>query len=207
MACTEPIEEIVKNRHGELAGLIIEPLMQAAAGMIPQPPGYLKRIRDLCTRFKVLLIADEVATGFGRTGTMFACEHEMITPDPCPLRGARRSDGSPGRCPRGPNGVPKNSSIRSRSSSGTGELAVRFSCMTVVMFTTAGVTCFATSAKPFPGAVMPTGMAFGDSASDACDTVSEWPPQSRAPLRRPIPIPGPIDRCKRDDMFPPFTCL
>lgn len=81
MACTEPIEEIVKNRHGELAGLIIEPLMQAAAGMIPQPPGYLKRIRDLCTRFNVLLIADEVATGFGRTGKMFACEHEGVTPD------------------------------------------------------------------------------------------------------------------------------
>ena len=81
MACMEPIEDILKNRHRELAGVIIEPLMQAAAGMIPQPPGYLKRIRELCTRFKVLLIADEVATGFGRTGRMFACEHEGVTPD------------------------------------------------------------------------------------------------------------------------------
>lgn len=81
MACIEPIEDILQNRHRELAGLIIEPLMQAAAGMIPQPPGYLKRIRELCTRFNVLLIADEVATGFGRTGTMFACEHEGVTPN------------------------------------------------------------------------------------------------------------------------------
>ncbi len=81
IACVEPIEDIVKNRHRELAGLVIEPLMQAAAGMIPQPPGYLKRIRELCTRFNVLLIADEVATGFGRTGKMFACEHESVTPD------------------------------------------------------------------------------------------------------------------------------
>ena len=81
MACMEPIEDIVKRRHRDLAGVIIEPLMQAAAGMIPQPPGYLKRIRELCTEFKVLLIVDEVATGFGRTGKMFACEHEGVTPD------------------------------------------------------------------------------------------------------------------------------
>ena len=81
MACIDPIEEILKTRYRELAGLIIEPIMQAAAGMIPQPPGYLKRLRELCTRFNVLLIADEVATGFGRTGKMFACEHEGVTPD------------------------------------------------------------------------------------------------------------------------------
>jgi adenosylmethionine---8-amino-7-oxononanoate aminotransferase len=81
MACIEPIEAIIKRRHRELAGLIIEPLMQAAAGMIPQPPGYLKRIRELCTKYHVLLIADEVATGFGRSGKMFACEHEGVTPD------------------------------------------------------------------------------------------------------------------------------
>ncbi|MBL8036495.1 MAG: adenosylmethionine--8-amino-7-oxononanoate transaminase [Nitrospira sp.] len=81
IACIEPIEEIVKSRHRELAGVIIEPLMQAAAGMIPQPPGYLKRIRTLCTQFNLLLITDEVATGFGRTGKMFACEHEGVTPD------------------------------------------------------------------------------------------------------------------------------
>jgi adenosylmethionine-8-amino-7-oxononanoate aminotransferase len=81
MACIDPIEQIFKSRHTELAGFIIEPLMQAAAGMIPQPAGYLKRIRELCTKYGVLLIADEVATGFGRTGRMFACEHEGVTPD------------------------------------------------------------------------------------------------------------------------------
>lgn len=81
MACLDPIERILKNRHRELAGLIIEPLVQAAAGMITAPPGYLKKIRELCTRYHVLLIADEVATGFGRTGKMFACQHEGVTPD------------------------------------------------------------------------------------------------------------------------------
>ncbi|MBH0201866.1 MAG: adenosylmethionine--8-amino-7-oxononanoate transaminase [Nitrospira sp.] len=81
MACIEPIEQIFKIRHRELAGFIIEPLMQAAAGMIPQPSGYLTRLRELCTQYKILFITDEVATGFGRTGTMFACEHEKITPD------------------------------------------------------------------------------------------------------------------------------
>ncbi|MGQ0665598.1 MAG: adenosylmethionine--8-amino-7-oxononanoate transaminase, partial [Nitrospiraceae bacterium] len=81
MACLDPIERILKTRHRELAGFIIEPLMQAAAGMIPQPAGYLTRIRKLTTKYQVLLIADEVATGFGRTGKMFACQHERITPD------------------------------------------------------------------------------------------------------------------------------
>jgi adenosylmethionine-8-amino-7-oxononanoate aminotransferase len=81
MACIEPIERILKRRHDEIAGLIIEPLVQAAAGMLTAPPGYLKRIRDLCTTYQVLLIADEVATGFGRTGRLFACEHEGVTPD------------------------------------------------------------------------------------------------------------------------------
>ncbi|HSC57231.1 MAG TPA: aminotransferase class III-fold pyridoxal phosphate-dependent enzyme, partial [Nitrospira sp.] len=81
LACLDPVETILKQRHRELAGFIIEPLIQAAAGMITQPAGYLKRIRDLCTKFNVLLIADEVATGFGRTGTMFACQQEGVTPD------------------------------------------------------------------------------------------------------------------------------
>jgi adenosylmethionine-8-amino-7-oxononanoate aminotransferase len=81
MACLDPIERIIKERHRELAGFIIEPLVQAAAGMVTAPPGYLKRVRELCTRYHVLLIADEVATGFGRTGKMFACQHEGVTPD------------------------------------------------------------------------------------------------------------------------------
>jgi len=81
IACLEPIEDMLKQRHREIAGLIIEPLVQAAAGMLTAPPGYLTRIRDLCSRYHVLLIADEVATGFGRTGRMFACDHEGVTPD------------------------------------------------------------------------------------------------------------------------------
>lgn len=81
MACLGPIEQVLKTRHRELAGFVIEPLIQAAAGMIAQPSGYLKRIRELCTTYNVLLIADEVATGFGRTGKMFACQHEGVTPD------------------------------------------------------------------------------------------------------------------------------
>lgn len=81
MACIEPIERLLKRRRRELAGLIIEPLVQAAAGMLTAPPGYLRQLRELCTRYQVLLIADEVATGFGRTGRLFACDHEGVTPD------------------------------------------------------------------------------------------------------------------------------
>ena len=81
MACLAPIEQILKTRHRELAGFIIEPLVQAAAGMLTSPPGYLKQVRELCTKYDVLLIADEVATGFGRTGKMFACQHEGVVPD------------------------------------------------------------------------------------------------------------------------------
>ncbi|MBA2253307.1 MAG: adenosylmethionine--8-amino-7-oxononanoate transaminase [Nitrospirales bacterium] len=81
LACIEPIEGLLKARHKDIAGFIIEPLIQAAAGMITAPPGYLTRIRELCTKYNVLLIADEVATGFGRTGKMFACQHEGVTPD------------------------------------------------------------------------------------------------------------------------------
>ena len=81
LACLDPIERILEQHGRELAGFIIEPLIQAAAGMITQPAGYLKRVRELCTQYEVLLIADEVATGFGRTGTMFACDREGVTPD------------------------------------------------------------------------------------------------------------------------------
>ncbi|HZR46875.1 MAG TPA: adenosylmethionine--8-amino-7-oxononanoate transaminase [Candidatus Manganitrophaceae bacterium] len=77
----EELEEIMKRRHREIAGLVVEPMVQAAAGIRTSPPGYLKKIRALCSRYEVLMIADEVATGFGRTGKMFACEHEGVSPD------------------------------------------------------------------------------------------------------------------------------
>lgn len=81
LACADEVETILKNHHKTLAGLIIEPLIQAAAGMLSAPPGYLKKMRELCTQYEVIMIADEVATGFGRTGKMFACEHEGVVPD------------------------------------------------------------------------------------------------------------------------------
>jgi adenosylmethionine-8-amino-7-oxononanoate aminotransferase len=80
-ACLGKMEEILKKHSSEIASVIIEPLVQSAGGMIVAPHGYLKGVRDLCTRYNVLMIADEVATGFGRTGKMFACEHEGIVPD------------------------------------------------------------------------------------------------------------------------------
>ena len=75
------MEEIFKQHHDEIAAFIMEPLMQGAAGMIDQPAGYISRVRDLTEKYNMLLIFDEVATGFGRTGKMFAAEHEQITPD------------------------------------------------------------------------------------------------------------------------------
>ncbi len=81
LQCLEVLEELVAAHHRELAAVILEPLMQGAAGMIPQPAGYLARVREVTRRHGVLLIADEVATGFGRTGRMFACQHENVSPD------------------------------------------------------------------------------------------------------------------------------
>jgi adenosylmethionine-8-amino-7-oxononanoate aminotransferase len=81
MACLEGLEQILKEHQEEAAALIIEPLVQGAAGMITQPPGFLTRVRELCLRYGVLMIADEVAVGFGRTGRMFACDHEGVRPD------------------------------------------------------------------------------------------------------------------------------
>jgi adenosylmethionine-8-amino-7-oxononanoate aminotransferase len=81
IVCAEQAEEVIHNHRHETAALVIEPLVQGAAGMLMQPPGYLRKIRELCTKYNILMIADEVATGFGRTGTMFACEHEKVLPD------------------------------------------------------------------------------------------------------------------------------
>jgi adenosylmethionine-8-amino-7-oxononanoate transaminase len=75
------LESLLGRHHAQVAALVLEPLIQAAAGMLPSPPGFLKAVRSLCSHYGVLLILDEVATGFGRTGTMFACEQEGVTPD------------------------------------------------------------------------------------------------------------------------------
>ncbi len=75
------IEALLREHHETLAAVVMEPLVQGAAGMITHPPGLLRAIRELCDRYDVLLVCDEVATGFGRTGRLFACEHESVTPD------------------------------------------------------------------------------------------------------------------------------
>jgi len=80
-ACLGDLERVFAERGDELAGLVLEPLIQGASGMKAMPPGYLKRARELCDRHDVFLILDEVATGFGRTGRMFACENEGVVPD------------------------------------------------------------------------------------------------------------------------------
>lgn len=81
LKCAAELEQYFEKHGRETAALIIEPKVQGAAGMVVAPDGFLKAVRDLCTKYEVLLIADEVATGFGRTGTMFACEHDGVSPD------------------------------------------------------------------------------------------------------------------------------
>ncbi|MCX7423060.1 MAG: adenosylmethionine--8-amino-7-oxononanoate transaminase [Planctomycetia bacterium] len=79
--CFTELERTLAENADRIAAFIIEPLVQAAAGIIVHPEGYLRRVRELTNRHGILLIADEVAVGFGRTGTMFACEQESIVPD------------------------------------------------------------------------------------------------------------------------------
>lgn len=81
LSCVDEMERIMQGHSHEIAAVIIEPIVQAAGGMIVSPPGYLRKVRELCSSYNILMIADEVATGFGRTGMMFACEHEEVTPD------------------------------------------------------------------------------------------------------------------------------
>jgi len=77
----EQVEAILAANHRELAAMVIEPLVQCAAGMVMHPPGYLRGVRELTRKYDVLLIADEIAVGMGRTGTLFACEQEEVVPD------------------------------------------------------------------------------------------------------------------------------
>lgn len=75
------LEKVLERQHEQIAAVIVEPLMQCAAGMIRHPPGFLRGVRELTRQYDVLMIADEIAVGFGRTGTMFACQQEEVAPD------------------------------------------------------------------------------------------------------------------------------
>ena len=79
--CLGKLEKLLEERADQIAGVIVEPLLQAAGGMIVHPVEFLQRVRVLCSKHDVLLIADEVLTGFGRTGKMFACDLAAVTPD------------------------------------------------------------------------------------------------------------------------------
>lgn len=79
--CNAELERVVVENRDRIAAFVIEPLVQGAAGILIHPPGYLRRVRELTAEHGIPLIADEVAVGFGRTGTLFACEQEDVTPD------------------------------------------------------------------------------------------------------------------------------
>jgi len=81
LACVGEVEEVLTRHAHDIAGLVIEPLVQGAGGILTAPPGFLRAVADLCRKNDVLLLADEVAVGFGRTGSMFACEQEDVHPD------------------------------------------------------------------------------------------------------------------------------
>lgn len=81
LACLKEMEKIIEKHNERIIAVIVEPTVQCAGGIIVWPKGYLKGLREICDKYNTILIADEVATGFGRTGKMFACEHEEVTPD------------------------------------------------------------------------------------------------------------------------------
>jgi lysine---8-amino-7-oxononanoate aminotransferase len=79
--CLTELQQRLEEKADQIAGMIVEPMVQGASGIILMPAGYLTEVEKLCRQFDVLLLVDEVATGFGRTGKMFACEYEDIQPD------------------------------------------------------------------------------------------------------------------------------
>jgi adenosylmethionine-8-amino-7-oxononanoate aminotransferase len=81
IACLDTVEALLQEHAGAVAAVVVEPLVQGAAGMIVHPEGYLRGLSALCRKHRTFLIADEVAVGFGRTGTLFACAQEDVTPD------------------------------------------------------------------------------------------------------------------------------
>ena len=81
LACADTLSDVLARDGDRVAAVVVEPLVQGAAGIITAPDGHLRRVAEIARRHGVLLIADEVATGFGRTGTLFACEAEAVVPD------------------------------------------------------------------------------------------------------------------------------
>jgi adenosylmethionine-8-amino-7-oxononanoate aminotransferase len=79
--CLQGLRRLLETQHDSIAAVIVEPMLQGAGGMIVWPKEFLSGVREICDRYEVLMIADEVLTGFGRTGRMFACEHAGISPD------------------------------------------------------------------------------------------------------------------------------
>lgn len=79
--CLDDLERVLSAKAAEICALIIESCVQGAGGILVEPPGFLAKVRELCSRYEILMIADEVAVGFGRTGQMFACQHEQVSPD------------------------------------------------------------------------------------------------------------------------------